>query len=717
MAEPALKSETPAASVAKDSMALVSTQDKSAANLQKVMMELEEKLANYKPALNLHASAANHINGRYQIMVEQPLEQFSRPNMQAYAVGDLSGNPMPYYAAICYSGLPYRHTSMEKLLNFDHPNLVRLVDHGIAQISTLGEQRHVLIFQKPEGRSLASLLADGLVLNEQRLLEQIITPLSHLLNALEDQGISHCFIHPSNIFLGEKLILGECISQPAGYAQEFIYEPIERITAIPQGKGGGSPKVDVYAIGIMVIEILYNLTRQRAMNHEQLVAMMYQQGCYNIMIGNGEFSEYFSDLLRGSLSDDPADRWGPAQLAQWITGKRFNIIHPSVPREASRPFSFNGKDYFNRKALAHALSSNWDMARDFIRTSKVERWLEQSILQPDDAAVITQILNMSGASQKNARRSNEILSRILIILDMSGPIRTEQLAFNTDAIGKMLSEAIYNKRQNDLNLLVDVIQNDLPHFWSDRQKTTLTQEVREAVWKIQTVRPSLMGTGFGFGIERCLYDLIQDLPCYSAAMKGRYVTTLPDFMSTLDALAAEHPKEFSLMDRHLASFAASRSSLSTDFRLADIAPYTPALAQNKELQVLMLFAKAQSKSGIKSLPGLSLYAAIRILAMLESIHSRRLRETFIQKIRQVAEEGNIQSVINTLIDTSSLQRDYAGFNNARDIFERNQAEITKLRDKDAMKKLVKSRADRWSSLISIFLFLIMCVIIMRDFLR
>ncbi|MBY0354632.1 MAG: hypothetical protein K2Q12_02755 [Rickettsiales bacterium] len=715
MAESAQKndvSNTTATEVA--APAVVLSSDKSKATLQQLHYELEARLKSQSPAIDLHHQSPNQLGGRYLIKTDEMLENYSKPQCPAYAVTDMSGQVLPLFAVVCDSGLPYRHTSMEKLLGYDHPHLIRLIDHGIVMLSALSEQRHVLIFEQPSGKRLTSVIAEGYIFNEQLVHDQIVMPLSSVLNALDELGISHCHIHPDNIYIGEKLTLGECVSQPAGFSQNFLYEPVERITALPQGKGAGSPKVDLYAIGVMVIEILYNLNRPRALSHEQYISMLLQQGCYNVLAGNGEFSEYFHDLLRGSLCDDPMDRWGPAQLAQWITGKRFNIIHPSTPREASRPFSFEGKDYFSRKALTHAFYTHWETAKNFIRTSKVERWLEQSIQMPDDAAMVTQIFSMSASANKSVKRANEMLSRIMIVLDPYGPIRSENLAFNTDAIGKMLSEAMYNKRQNDLNLLVDVILNDLPHYWTERQKSRLTQEVQDSLYKIQSARPNLTINGFGFGLERCLYDLNHDLPCYSTMLKGLYITSLSQLMIALDALAIQHGKDFSLMDRHLTAFAASKAMINGEIRFHDIASYAPELANSKELQVLQLFAKAQQKSGVRSLPGLSIFFAMSVATLIENIHSRRIREVFVQKTRQAVDSGNLQDVLNVVLDSAQLTRDFTGYNAARDIFARNQMEINKLRDKDLLKKKVMDRAHRWSSLVSVFLFLITCAFVLKD---
>lgn len=712
MAEAALKSE-PSPAPATQAAAPVLSSEKLGP-IQQARQDIEARLRAYRPTYSLSGVTPNVLNGRYHIRTDQPLPEFSRPQMKACAVADANGVLMPYYAAICESSLPYRHTSMEKLMGVDHPHLIRLVDHGVVLLGDMGEQRHVLLFEKPQGRTLAELMAEGMTFNEQRLHEQILTPLSSVLTALEELGINHCYINPNNIFISEKVVLGECISQPAGYAQEFIYEPVERIAAIPQGKGGGSLKVDVYAIGVLVVEVLFRLTRLRTLTQEQLISVMLQQGCYNVIAGNGEFSEYFHDLLRGTLCDDPADRWGPAQLAQWITGKRFNIIHPSTPREASRPFSFEGKDYFNRKALAHAFFTHWESARNFIRGAKLERWMEQSIQLTDEAELLTQLFNSVSSSNKSAKKANDLLTRTLIILDPSGPIRTEHLAFNADAVGKMLSEAIYNKRQTDLALVIDVMVNDLAHFWTERQRMRLTSEFQESIWKIQNVRSMLTNNHLGFGIERCLYEMNHDLPCYSPLLKAHYVTNLSELMQVLDALATEKPSEFSLFDRHLAAFTACKAMINTEVRINEISAYSPALAQNRELQALMLFAKAQSKSGLRSLPGLSMHAALTVLGILENVHSQKIRETLAERVRQVASDGSIQTVLNALLDPTQLERDHHGYNHAREMYLRNQFEINKLRDREELKKKVKDRAHRWASLLSMFIFLITCAYAIQD---
>src|SRR5690606_28842427 len=138
-------------------------------------------------------------------------------------------------------------------------------------------------------------------------------------------------------------------------------------------------------------------------------------------------SDMYQDFFRGVLADNPNERWGLDQLQQWLSGKRFNMIAPSAPKEAGRALEFRGEQYFNRRLLAQVFQKNWREAAKELRHLKLDRWAEMSLHRPEMAERIERALRIAGDASTE-RHINDMMTRVISILDPTGPIRTVSLA-------------------------------------------------------------------------------------------------------------------------------------------------------------------------------------------------------------------------------------------------------------------------------------------------
>ena len=639
---------------------------------------LKDFLKSYKSPHTPGGTDRDGLYQRYMIDLSQPLPEFDHSLAKAYRATDQSANSRNLYAMVLANHLPYRIKAIEDLQQMQHPNLTSLVASGVCHISVLDEFRQVLFLERPIGPSLSEIRKTQPRLHEHLVIDHILQPLSKVLVALSEKEVVHSAIHPDRIYLKKELILGECVSAPGGYLQQYLYEPIERMMTDPTSKGVGNEKTDVYAVGILAYELLYGMQRFKTMPREEFISKALAIGTYNVLMQNLEISESFQDFFRGILNDDPEERWNLSQFSSWASGKRYNMIAPPTPREAVRPIRFNQEDFFSRRALAYALHRQWRMAIKDLSSLKIDRWCEMSMHRPDLGEKISRILRVGREAAKESQ-NNDAMTRLISILDPIGPIRTPSFSLLIEGIGLKLADLMHQDKAKETREVVDVILNDLPTYWSVQAQEQPSPQVSRQVWLLQRARNFIKMKTLGFGIERALYDLNPSLPCQSELVRKYHITNLPDLLRTLDALASSLGGHQSLVDRHLLGFIGSKLEMTREVKLEELSNI-PELASNLEPMALRLLAKAQQKSGKISLTGLTSWVGIRIESILIAVHNRIVRKQLLMQLKRIAVEGSINELMTILMNREMVLKDQQGFSLAISLFSINKKRIENLQE-------------------------------------
>lgn len=650
----------------------------------------------------LSTKAENILGNRYRIEMSQPLE-YGYQYAKAYAAHDTELPERAMVAVVCDPHYPPRHHLIEKMKNADHPHIVTVAEAGVIRLSGLAQERFVIVYEKPQGKTLAALLREGVKLTEAQVVQQLLKPLCIALKFFDEQNIGHLCVNPENIFIGDTLTLGDACAEPAGLSQPFVYEPVERLLCSPYGKGEGNVRVDAYALGVIAAEALYGLEKHKQLGREPFAAMLVQHGAQSVILGSRTHTEYFQDFFRGMMNDQASERWNPAFLRSWLAGKRFNLLSGNAQREALRSIEFKGKEYFNRRALAHAFCEHWEEARYFVPEAKLPRWLEQSLLKPDLGSRLAELIeDFKNMSKKSERQFNDLLAKTILLLDPQGPIRLNQLALYPDGVGIYISECFRKEMHAELALVTDIVINDLGSFWSQMQ-SQLSAMQQDSIWRMQKMRNIITDQAVGLGMERCLYELNPQMPCRSHLTKEYYITGLQPLLQALDAMSSGKGASDNLYDRHFAAFLTARLGMFKDqksFELKDKA----ALMGNPELKLIRLLAKAQERSNMK-LPGLTLWVALRVLGMMEHIHSRRFRKSITADIRKCIDDARIKSVLQVFFNEKLLGDDNNGFYNAWTVYQRNKQKIQQLKNREFIKSASQVFGARLSSSVATLMLL------------
>ncbi len=664
---------------------------------EQVETGLQQLLDMYRTSYIPGGDRKDDLFGRFTFDVNRPLPEFDHAYAKAYEARDDFNASRSVYAMICDHEMPIRLQAITDLNALIHPNLTTLLGSGTVNCSHLGEARTVLFIERPRGAALTEMIKQQTRLHEHKIIDFILQPAFKALMAMREKKVSHGHIHPGNFFISDVPQLSECISAPCGTQGHYLYQPLERLMADPLGRGEATEKADVYALGILAFEMMYGLEKIKTIPRDVFIHRAISVGAYHIFAANREFSDAFQDFFRGILNENPTERWGLDQLGQWLNGKRFNMIAPTAPKEASRPIMFINEEFTSRKMLAHAFHTHWREAMKDIRALKVDRWCEMSLHRPELAESLDRALRVTGLASTDAQMG-DMLTRVIAILDPVGPLRSHALALRPDAMGTVLAELIQHQGP-ELPQLLSFIENDFGNYWVERAESNKSTEMSAAIWRLQKVRPFLKNKALGFGIERVLYDLNPSMCCQSPLLKAYHITTALDALKTLDALAVNLAPETGLDDRHIAGFVAAKIEMNKELFIHDLS-HVPTLAGNPELIMIKLLAKAQQKQPKLQLVGLCTWAAMRIERMLDVIHNRIIRKRLKLQLKKLAQSGNLYEVLGAIINADVAFRDRDGFTKAIALHQINHDRMERLKNEDILEYKSKRAGGKMAMIIS-----------------
>lgn len=658
---------------------------------------LQELMDSYRTNYVPGGELKDSLNDRFTLYPSRELPEFHHAYAKAYEAHDNFNASRTIYGLVCDNTMPVRSLAISELTGFAHPNVVSILGSGTVNCSHLGESRHVIFVERPRGSRLSEVTKAGMRMHEHKVLDLVIQPILKVITELRSSNISHGHIHPGNIYMSDSLQLGEYVSQPCGLQAHYLYEPLERLLADPLGRGEATEKSDVYALGILAYELIYGLNKIKTLPKDAFLLRVVDQGAYSIFSNGREFSDMYQDFFRGVLNENPSERWGVEQLAQWISGKRFNMIAPTALKEAVRPIEFMGESFFSRRTLAYSFQTHWRQALKDIRSLKLDRWCEMSLNRNDIAEKLERNIRLAGHGSTDAQL-NDVLTRVVSILDPVGPLRSLHVSLRPDAIGTVLADVIKHNGP-ELAQITSYIETDISNFWVEQSDINKSPEMSIAIWRIQRSRPYLKTKAMGFGLERLLYDLNPSLSCQSPILKQYHITTSSDALKTLDAIAHTLGPDTSFADRHIAAFVASKIDMTKEIRFNDLSNIRE-LVNNQELIVMKLLAKAQQKNTKLKLVGLCTWAAMRSEKMIDTIHNRIIRKRLKLQLKKLALTGDLYEVMTAVINADVTHHDQEGFVKAIALHQFNHERINRLKNEDILEYKAKRAGGKMAMIIS-----------------
>ena len=640
-----------------------------------------------------------NLPDNFQINIDVPLPALKTEIGNAFEVSD-GANKNKAYALILPNTTPIRFETIQRLKECYNQNLCNIMDYGFSDAGAGKYGSYVVIVERPLGKTLAEHVKEMVdngnfpyggspdaTFSESFITNEIIEPLNEILKLFEEKGISHGAINQDNIYLQEllpgkaKMMLKESISEPCGYSQFFQYETIERAQAVKLGKGESDISADYFALGCLIYYALFGETPGGENAGEKIgfVSNRLAKGSYNIYLKDKNTSQRMTDLLRGLLNDSVEERWGYEQVYQWIKGKRFNLIRPNFKKEALRSYDFLKGQHATRKALAHAFYKEWDEASTEIRTGKIVKWLELSVSQPQLGGEIETLINSTGGENSKSKRDNdELVAKTIILLDPDGPIRFRNIVTHIDGLGVLMSNAWNSQSHGELQTLTEILRLNLADYKAMRDVDS--EEVMDR-WIMQKIHAFINMNAYGFGFERCIYDLNRGLPCQSQLMKDKFIVDIKQLLYFLNDNASKL-SSYDPVDKHIAAFIASRMDLGKEIRLGVRIEMMDKKSRDR-LTKLALLGMGQKKAGIAKLTGLAGWVMKDLSSIVDKVHGKRNREDFKKELERVAKMGDLPAMMDVIANSGIIPRDQDEFAGAKQeylLLTNELANIAKLKN-------------------------------------
>jgi hypothetical protein len=84
-----------------------------------------------------------------------------------------------------------------------------------------------------------------------------------------------------------------------------------------------------------------------------------------------------------------------------------------------------------------------------VKGLKIDRWCEMSLHRPELAEKLDRSLRLAGHGSTDAQL-NDMMTRVISILDPTGPLRSHAFSLRPDAIGAVLADLIIPIAKNFL---------------------------------------------------------------------------------------------------------------------------------------------------------------------------------------------------------------------------------------------------------------------------
>lgn len=601
------------------------------------------------------------LGGRWEVMPGAPLAELDSPGASAYVCRGLKDRRSELFALVCETPVPPRLDVLQAFRGMDNPAVLRLLDWGTIDWPG-GGRRFALVLERPGGRRLMTSLGDSRDPFSDDHIVRVLMPL--LLLALREmtvRGVTCGGLRPTNLFLKDAtstaVVIGDCVSTPAGYSQPLLLETIERGMAQPSGRGPGTIADDLYALGMTLLILHLGRNPLRDLDDEAILRLKMDRGTYPALTSAVRLPQGLIEPLRGLMTDDPRQRWTLADLDLWLQGRRLSPKQPQVPRRGVRPFELKGEELWHCRALARAMTRAPTIAAPLIDKGDVDRWVRRSVGDEHRADVLQSAIESAGIGARSASQEERLVARAAIALDPPAPIRYRGVAVLPDGFGPALAEAM--AAGGSVQPHAEMVLAQLPLFWVNCQ-TEFRAELVPLIQLFDTQRVLLEHTGPGFGIERVLYELNPGCPCLSPLVRAQHPLTLPELLQALDTVGASTNRARDPVDRHVLAFIAARNKKLNEALLGPLASGTPDPAR-RAIAMAAILADAQQRYGPARLPNLCGWMITLLEPAFKRFKNREVRTRLKTEALGLARAGVLDDVLRLVDDAEAIRRDDKGF--------------------------------------------------------
>ena len=589
------------------------------------------------------------VKERFEVHFNQALPWLNQNGANAYKVSDRIDTRRELFALVCNNETCPRNSYLPYFKSIEHSNLLKLIEYGIVFDTKQNQDTIVLIYAIPQGGKVLDNLDKLNLKNNPQKLKSIILSLISVVETLKGYGLTHRAIRPDNLFFKNKeyneIILGDCLASFPAFYQPNAYETIESLMSFAFGRGNGTEKNDLYAIGATCLRLLLEKEPLSDISTAEAIRKKIKKGSYAALTTEEKLPSNllnFNNMFKGMLDDNINTRWNFIQIYNFLEGKN-QYIGMNIPTEKiKRSLTINGEKCYSAKDVAYNLYLNPTEAWDLIKSKKLLEWIKSGLENEDLYTEAEKI-----CSQINETSSQGIvIAEFCLLLDPYAPIHLRDISVFPDGISKAIFYCIRHNINYDN--FKDLFLSDLIRNWYIKQENT------RAPSNISEVKININRNDIGYGLDRIIYDLDNDLPCLSPLIGKEYVTNAARVLKALDKNYAAIKGTILPYDKNLIAFLRSKLGKKIDGILLDLN------SQKESLQIsaiIRLYADMQKNYGPIQVINLGQWLSSVSKPIIESYHNLKTQKKVEKSLVKVSKSGKIIEIYQALEDPEIKEKD------------------------------------------------------------
>ena len=623
----------------------------------------KERSTSLKHLESGYCSVISQITSDGRIMVGHDIEilpdkertEYASPATKAYEAKsrNLGGE---HFALICGCATVPRVTTIGSYKGLKSLHILRLIEAGVIDWRPENCQKFALIYEKPAGKKMMES-ADAIPykVSEDHLIPTIIEPAVKALSDFRNIDFIHGAINAENIYMSgmqgtERIILGDCLSSAPSLQQHPLYEMASRAVAQASGRGPGTIKDDLYALGVCVAMAARGKNFMLGKSPQQIIYEKIEHGSYGAIIGRERIPGGVSEFLRGVLNDDDDQRWSIDDAMRWLEGRHINPKPSRVILKAARPLIFREQKYLDLRSLAEGFSKNVSDAGVEIEKGQFELWLKRNF---EDKALRARFDDIC-EKEKTAPRDRWIFS-VCMALDPFGPLRYKGRSIFPGGLGMALAEAM--AQNEDIQIYGEMVLQQFFNDWIGQ----IFDELPDAAGIMSILEKSravLSQKMPGYGIERVLYMLDQEVACMSPILRDYFVLAPGNLLLALESISQSGTRPDTILDRHMIAFISVRERQMIDSHLGYV---NSSNKGNQMIGIIRTLAAIQRRFFIGSVPGVGNWLISMTEPIVKLLKDHELRQKLARAIGRLQDNGNLTALLELVDDPILIQDDAKRF--------------------------------------------------------
>ena len=506
---------------------------------------------------------------RYKVDTAKPLPEFDTVGGKAYMVVDKEHPSLPMYAFVQAKNVPARFDLMKELKSSKVPGMICPQDYGVMMLDLETRvERLVIIFDRPLGGALFQRDKVNKRLTVAILRDTVPLAFTRALAILHNRNLVHRQIRPEKVFFVEEVgnsevVIGECVTVPAGYGMPIDLEPIELMFADEASRGGGTDAADMYQMGATLLTYFKNRPIWKNRTREVSLKTRTQHSSYlALALGEGIAGSLVT-LIKGLMHDELENRWGIPDILNWFEGGKKRALPTKRSWSLNRPVAFNGQTYADRRTLADAFANFPKDAILFLQGIDFPNWASEVIRTEVLDERIELLLGVKASDEKGANLTKNdfaLLSRVCMHLHPGGPVRYKGMAIQLDSIPSTVAAVLSADSSEKSSALKEMLNDKFLQILAEIVGER-SESFSDLVGNVQKITGTAQSASLGRGLERVLYMLNRDMPCQSVKFDTLWIDDAGKFALALNSSVSRDFIKAAIFDRHVAAFLASRNEI------------------------------------------------------------------------------------------------------------------------------------------------------------